>query len=72
MTIKASELRKNLFSLLDQCLETGVEIEVPRRGGMVRIVAVSRRLRIADLPRRPGAVVDGETLDAFSPAEWRP
>ncbi|MCK4514593.1 MAG: type II toxin-antitoxin system Phd/YefM family antitoxin, partial [Spirochaetaceae bacterium] len=71
-TVKASELRRNLFSLLDQCLSTGTPIEVPRKGGMVRIVPVSRRVPVAQLPRRPGAVVDAGTLDSFSPAEWKP
>lgn len=31
-----------------------------------------RAATVADLPRRPGVVVDGDTLDRFSPAEWRP
>ena len=72
MTIKASELRKRLFSLLDRCLETGEEIDIPRKSGFVRITAADRRLPIADLPRRPGAVVDADSLDTFSPAEWKP
>ena len=63
MTVKASELRKNLFSLLDRCIETGEELEVPRKGEIVRIAAASTRVKIADLQRRPGVVVDGGTLD---------
>ena len=72
MTIKASDLRKNLFILLDRCLATGEQIDVPRKAGVVRIAAVKRRVAIQDLPRRPGVVVDGETLDSFSPAVWKP
>ncbi len=72
ITVKASELRQKLFRLLDLCLETGAEIEVPRRGRIVRIVAPRPRIKVADLPRRPGVVVNGDDLDRFSPAEWRP
>ena len=72
MTVKASELRKNLFVLLDKCLATGEPIDVPRKDGVVRIAAVNRRVPIADLQRRPGVLIDGETLDSFSPAVWKP
>ena len=33
---------------------------------------LARRVGVADLPRRPGVVVDGDTLDNVSPAQWRP
>ena len=72
ITVRASELRKDLFRLLDLCLEKGTSIDVPRRGRTVRIAALPRRIKVADLPRRPGLVLDGDRLDRFSPAEWRP
>ena len=71
ITVKASELRKDLFRLLDRCLEAGTAIDVPRKGRTVRIAALRRRIKVADLPRRPGVVVAGDELDRFSPAEWR-
>ena len=72
MTIKSSELRRNLFSVLDRCLETGEELTVPRKSGTLRIAPVKRRLRVAELPERPGVLVDGDNLDRFSPSEWSP
>ena len=72
ITVKASELRRDLFRLLDLCLDTGTSIDVPRKGRTLRIAALPRRIKVADLPRRPGVVVDGDDLDRFSPAEWRP
>lgn len=72
MTIKPSELRRNLFTLLDRCLETGEEICVPRKDGIIRIVAAQRRLKVCELPERPGVLIDGEALDRFSPSEWSP
>ena len=72
MTVRPSELRRRLFELMDRCLESGEPIDIPRKGGTLRMTAVARRVPVAELPRRPGVVVDGDTLDAFSPAEWRP
>ena len=72
ITVRASDLRKDLFRLLDRCLETGTAIDVPRKGHTVRIAALRRRIKVADLPRHPGVVVDGDDLDRFSPAQWRP
>ena len=72
MTINASDFRKNLFSILDSCIEEGSVYEVKRRRGVVRISASRRRVSIVDLPRRPDALVDGDSLDSYSPAEWDP
>jgi len=79
MTVKPSELRRTLFSVLDHCLETGEIVTVPgeivtvpRGNGALRIAPVHRRLRVVDLPERPGVLVDGDSLDRFSPAEWSP
>lgn len=72
MTVKPSELRRNLFALLDHCLETGEVICVPRRKGTIRIAAEQRRLSVGELPERPGILIDGETLDRFSPSQWSP
>ncbi len=72
MTIKPSELRKNLFSVIDRCIETGETVEVPRKGRAVRIVPTYPRIAIADLPQRPGVLENGDDLDSFSPSEWNP
>ena len=72
MTVKLSELRRRLFELLDRCLESGEAIDIPRKGGTLRLTAITRRVPIAQLPRRPGLVIDGNTLYRFSPAEWNP
>lgn len=39
MPISASELRQNIYRLLDEVLETGTPLEVERRGRRLRIVA---------------------------------
>lgn len=72
MVVKSSEFRKHLFQILDRCIRTGEPITVPRKDGEVRIERARRRLRVSELPARPGVLVDGESLDGFSPAEWSP
>ena len=70
--VKPSEFRRRFFELMDRCLATGESIDIPRDGGLLRLIPVSRRVPVGQLPRRPGVVVDGESLDSFTPAEWKP
>ncbi|MDA3948397.1 MAG: hypothetical protein PF508_04140 [Spirochaeta sp.] len=70
MTIKSSELRRHLFTVLDRCLETGEAVTIPRKSGTLRIAPLHRRLNVAELPERPGVLVDGDGLDRFSPSQW--
>lgn len=40
MVVTASQLRQNIYRLLDEVAETGVPLEIERRGRRLRIVAV--------------------------------
>ncbi len=49
----ATELRTNIYRILDQILESGVAQEVVRKGQKLLIVpAAPKRRRLEDLPRR--------------------
>jgi len=72
MQIKASELRRNLFSILDRCVESGESVQVERRKGVVELRPHTRRLKVHELQSREGVLVNGDTLDRFSPSEWTP
>ena len=39
MLVTASQLRQNLYQLLDQVLESGVPLEVERNGRRLRIIS---------------------------------
>lgn len=39
MAVNASQLRQNIYRLLDEVLETGVPLEIERKGRKLRIVA---------------------------------
>jgi hypothetical protein len=38
MPLTASKLRENIYRILDQVLETGVPVEIERRGKILKIV----------------------------------
>jgi len=38
MAMSASELRQNIYNLLDEVLETGIPLEIERKGKKLRIV----------------------------------
>ena len=54
--ISASMLERDLYSVLDQVLETGVPVEVQRGGGVLKIEAIERTDRLARLRPHTGAI----------------
>jgi hypothetical protein len=63
----ATELRKDIYHVLDEVLESGVPQEVVRGSRTLMIVpAGGRRLRLADLPRREGLTCTPDELVATS------
>lgn len=73
-TVSASELRANVYKLLDEVLETGAPLEVERKGRLLRIIAEAPRSKLDRLEQRPdfvrGDAADLVHLDWSS--EWKP
>ncbi|MDP9120832.1 MAG: type II toxin-antitoxin system Phd/YefM family antitoxin [Acidobacteriota bacterium] len=69
-----TELRKDLYRILDEVLDTGVPQQVLRGERRLMIVpAGGSRLRLAQLPRRQGLACTPEELIATSwEREWNP
>ena len=74
MVLTASKLRENIYRILDEVLETGVPVEIERRGRMLKIVPVEPRGRLANLKPNPDFVVgDPEDLVHLDwSSEWKP
>ncbi len=74
MSITASNLRANIYRLLDEVLATGVPLEIERNGRLLRIVAGDAPDRLSRLVRRPDAVIgDSDDLVQLDwSSEWRP
>jgi hypothetical protein len=73
MSLTPSKLRENLYSILDQVLETGVPVEIRRRGKLLKIVPAEPRSKLANLERRSYLRTDPEELVHLDWShEWRP
>lgn len=74
MPISASQLRADVYRLLDHVLETGEALEIERNGQILRIVPARRGSWVDRLPVREGVVVgDPEDLVHIDwSAGWEP
>ena len=71
MSLTASKLRQNIYQILDQVLETGVPIEISRKGRILKIVAEDSD-KLSNLQRRDCIVGDPEELVHMDWSdEWR-
>jgi len=68
MRVSPSELRANIYRLLDQVLETGVPLEIDRNGRLLRIVPDEPVDRLSRLVPHPGTIV-GDPEDLVS-LDW--
>lgn len=74
MPVTASELRQNVYRLLDEVLASGVPLEVERGGRRLRIVPVDAPAKLSRLSAHPGTIIgDPEDLVQLDwSGEWRP
>jgi antitoxin (DNA-binding transcriptional repressor) of toxin-antitoxin stability system len=74
MPVTASELRANIYKILDSALETGLPVEVERKGKILRIIPVGEPSKLSRLPRRSD-FIRGEAGDLVHmdwSSEWKP
>lgn len=73
MGIKASNLREDIYRILDQVLETGVPVEIERQGKILKIVSADPHSKLDNLKPRPYLLSDPEDLVHLDwSGEWRP
>jgi Antitoxin Phd_YefM, type II toxin-antitoxin system len=73
MAIKTSSLRENIYRILDQVLETGVPVEIERRGKILRIAPAEPASKLDNLKPRPYLLSDPEELIHLDwSGEWHP
>jgi hypothetical protein len=72
--VTASELRANVYKLLDEVIETGSVLEVERKGRVLRIAADAPPSKLSRLQKRPGFVRGdaGALVHLDWSAEWKP
>ena len=68
-----TQLRKDLYSILDQILESGEGIEIEREFGSVLLLPQRTAGKLERLPRRQTILGDVDSLDEISwEGVWQP
>ena len=67
-TITITELRANIYNLLEEVLTTGVALEVKKGGQKLRIVPVEKANKLNNLIHRP-EIIQGDPDDLVS-IQW--
>jgi hypothetical protein len=62
MAITASKLRENVYAVLDQVIETGVPVEIRRKGALLRIGPDKPRSKLSRLKKRDCIIGDPQDL----------
>jgi len=68
MPISLTKLRADLYHIVDQVIETGIPVDIERNGKKVRIVAVEKKSKLANLKPHPGTIVGNP--DDFIHLDW--
>lgn len=72
MSISASKLRGNIYQLLDEVLETGIPLEITRKGRKLKIVPVKSEGKLQNLERRDCLNGDPDDIVHLDwSGEWR-
>jgi hypothetical protein len=68
MKVTATKLRQNVYAILDQVLETGVPVEIERKGRILKIEPEKKPSKFDRIPPMPTAWV-GDPQDIFK-IDW--
>jgi prevent-host-death family protein len=72
MAISVTELRANLYKIVDRVIETGVPVEIERKGGRVRLEPAQPKSKLQKLAGNPHTIVGDpeEIVHVDWSAEW--
>jgi hypothetical protein len=62
MVITPSQLRQNIYRLLDRVCESGLPIDIKCKGKMLRIALLEKTNKLDDLKERPCIVGDPQEI----------
>ncbi len=74
MAYRATDLRRDIYKILDQVLATGRAVEIERNGKLLRIIPVEQAPPTERLKPIPGLIVgDPAALEHIDwSGEWKP
>ena len=67
MRITASQLRQNIYQILDQVLENGETIEIHRKGKVIKLIPEMRRSKLDNLKKN---YFSDEKPESFEAIDW--
>ena len=69
MRITASKLRENIYRILDEVIDTGMPVEIIRKGTVVKLVPEKRISKLSRLKKRRGISFVGDPDDIIK-MDW--
>ena len=69
-SMSITALRKKLFKVIDQVIETGIPAEIERKGHIVKIVPGEKKSKLSNLKKHACIVGDPESLVDLDPVSW--
>ena len=57
MAISVTKLRANLYEIVDRVIETGVPVEIERKGERIRLQRAKPKSKLQKLAKNPGTIV---------------
>ena len=67
MAITTTELRQNIFRILDSVIELGRPVSIQRKGHIVQLVPTQKKNKLDNLKAHP---FSDEPLEAFDHIDW--
>ena len=58
----ATRLRQDIYNILDNVIETGIPVEIERKGGKLKISPVKKKAKLDNLKKRDLLVGDPEDI----------
>ena len=69
--ISLTALRSQLFKIVDRVIETGMPVEIERKGHKLKIVLEEKKSKLDNLQRRKCIVGDPDDLIDLEVGEWK-
>lgn len=57
MSIKLTELRTNLYQIVDRAIETGIPVEIERHGCKIMLVPERKKSKLGNLRPHPNTII---------------
>lgn len=71
--MNSTELRKNIYRILDQVIDSGIPVPIERKGKRLKIVLEEKTDKLMNLTKREGLnVKPDEIIDLNWEQEWKP